>query len=254
MDIATLIGLVLAASVLAGGILIGGSLFTFFNMPSVLIVGFGTCAGLMVAFPAEKLKSAFAVAKNAFTTKPQRAEEILLLMRDLAKRARREGVLALEEVGQNHEDDFVQRGIQMVVDGQPPEAIEDVLYAEIDKIAERHSSGADFFDTMGLLAPAFGMIGTLIGLVQMLQNLEDPTKIGPAMAVALLTTFYGSLIANVFAIPVAKKLRTRSAAEVEEKTLIAQGLLSIVAGENPRFMADRLNSQLPPGMRVVEAS
>ncbi len=254
MDIATIVGIVLAIVLMCGAILLGGSLLTFVNIPSVLIVVCGSLAGMLVAYPAGQLKSAIKVAKQAFTTKPARAEEILLLMRDLSKRARREGVLALEEVGQNHEDDFVRRGIQMVVDGQTPEAIEDVLFSEIDKISERHAEGADIFDTLGMLAPAFGMIGTLIGLVQMLQNLEDPSKIGPAMAVALLTTFYGSVIANVFAIPVAKKLRGRSTSEVAEKTLVAQGLLSIVAGENPRFMADRLNAQLPPAQRLQEAS
>jgi len=254
MDIATVAGLIAAIAVCCLAILVGGSLLTFVNLPSILIVGCGTLAGMLVAYPGSKLKEAIRVAKQAFFTKPQRAEEILVLMRDLSRRARREGVLALEEVGQSHEDDFVRRGIQMVVDGQTPEAIEDVLFSEIEKISDRHGEGADIFDTMGALAPAFGMIGTLIGLVQMLQNLEDPSKIGPAMAVALLTTFYGSVIANVFAIPVAKKLRVRSSEEVAEKTLVAQGLLSIVAGENPRFMADRLNAQLPPVKRLQEAS
>ncbi len=254
MDIATIVGLILAIALMCGAILLGGTLLAFVDVPSILIVVCGSMAGMLVAYPAGRLKSAIKVAKNAFATMPPRAEEILLLMRDLSKRARREGVLALEEVGQNHEDDFVRRGIQMVVDGQTPESIEDVLYSEIDKISERHADGADIFDTLGMLAPAFGMIGTLIGLVQMLQNLEDPSKIGPAMAVALLTTFYGSVIANVFALPVAKKLRVRSTAEVAEKTLVAQGLLSIVAGENPRFMADRLNAQLPPAQRLQEAS
>ncbi len=254
MDIATIVGIVLAIGLMVGAILYGGPLLPFVDVPSILIVVCGSIAGMLVAFPASRMKSAIKVAKNAFATQPARAEEILLLMRDLSKRARREGVLALEEVGQNHEDDFVRRGIQMVVDGQTPEAIEDVLFSEIENISDRHSDGADIFDTLGMLAPAFGMIGTLIGLVQMLQNLEDPSKIGPAMAVALLTTFYGSVIANVFAIPVAKKLRGRSTSEVAEKTLVAQGLLSIVAGENPRFMADRLNAQLPPAQRLQEAS
>ncbi|MFH1469866.1 MAG: motility protein A [Pseudomonadota bacterium] len=253
MDIATLAGLIAAIVLVCASIMVGGSLGAFIDIPSVLVVVCGSIAAMLVAYPGSRIKSAFKVAKNAFFTKPARAEEILVLMRDLAKRARREGVLALEEVGQNHEDDFVRRGIQMVVDGQTPESIEDVLFSEIDKIAERHAEGADIFDTLGSLAPAFGMIGTLIGLVQMLGNLDDPSKIGPAMAVALITTFYGSMIANIFAIPVAKKLRVRSATEVAEKTLVAQGLLSIVAGENPRFMADRLNAQLPPSQRLQEA-
>lgn len=253
MDIGTILGLLAAAALIGGAISIGSSLLVFVNIPSLLIVAGGTLCGLFVAFPLARTKESLKVAKNAFLTRPRQAEAILELMRNLSMKARREGVLALEEVARSHDDDFVRRGLQMVVDGQPPETIEEVLYGEIDKTAERHAAGAEYFDTMGFLAPAFGMLGTLIGLVQMLQSLDDPTTIGPAMAVALLTTFYGSVVANVFAIPVAKKLRVRSQAEIQEKTLVAEGLLSIVAGENPRFLADRLNAQLPPAERLREA-
>jgi chemotaxis protein MotA len=142
----------------------------------------------------------------------------------------------------------------MVVDGYDPQAIQEVLFLEVEKISDRHTQGSEMFEALGAYAPAFGMIGTLIGLVQMLQNLDDPTVIGPSMAVALLTTFYGSVIANVVAIPVAKKLQIRSEEETSEKILMAHGLLSILAGENPRFMTERLNVQLPPAQRLQEAS
>ena len=141
----------------------------------------------------------------------------------------------------------------MVVDGHDPEAIEDVLFSELDKIEERHKVSIGLVEYMGGASPALGMIGTLIGLVQMLQNLDDPSAIGPAMAVALLTTFYGSVLANVVAIPLARKLEVRSAEEIAEKTIMAHGVLSILAGENPRFMTERLNIQLPPAQRLQEA-
>jgi chemotaxis protein MotA len=195
------------------------------------------------------------VLRNAFFTTPREPEQIMALMQEMANRVRREGgLLALEEVSNGLEDEFLKRGVQMVVDGYDPQAIQEVLFLEVEKISDRHTQGSEMFEALGAYAPAFGMIGTLIGLVQMLQNLDDPTVIGPSMAVALLTTFYGSVIANVVAIPVAKKLQIRSEEETSEKILMAHGLLSILAGENPRFMTERLNVQLPPAQRLQEAS
>jgi len=254
MDFATIIGLVVVVALILMGIMLGSPLIIFLDLTSVLIVGIGSFFLLFVAFPAGKVKNAFRVVKKAFTTEPRKADELLALMRQMSTRARREGVLALEDVARTQDDEFLKRGIQMVVDGHDPEAIEDVLYAELDKIEERHKEGRQPFDYLTNCAPALGMIGTLIGLVQMLQNLEDPQAIGPAMAVALLTTFYGSCIANVFSMPIAEKLKTRSAEELAEKALIAQGLLSILSGESPRFLVDRLNVQLPPSERFQEAS
>ncbi len=254
MDVATVIGLVVVSGLILMGIMIGSPLIIFFDLTSLVIVGFGSFFILFVAYPAGVVKNSMKVVKKAFTTEPRNAEELLTLMRQMSTRARREGVLALEDVARSQEDEFLKRGIQMVVDGHDPEAIEDVLFSEIDKIEERHAAGRGVFDYITNAAPALGMIGTLIGLVQMLQNLEDPTKIGPAMAVALLTTFYGSCIANVFSMPIAEKLKKRSAEELAEKALVAQGLLSILSGESPRFLVDRLNVQLPPDERFQEAS
>jgi chemotaxis protein MotA len=254
MDFATIIGIVTVTALILMGIMIGSPLVIFFDLTSMIIVGFGSVFILGVAFPSTEIKRMFKVLKKAFTTQPRKAEELLTLMRQMSTRARREGVLALEDVARTQDDEFLKRGIQMVVDGHDPEAIEEVLYSELDKIEERHTNGAKIFEYIGQASPALGMIGTLIGLVQMLQNMEDPSAIGPAMAVALLTTFYGSCIANVFAIPIAEKLKKRSAEELAEKALIAQGLLSILSGESPRFLIDRLNVQLPPGERFQEAS
>jgi chemotaxis protein MotA len=254
MDIWTVIGLVIVTALILMGIMLGSPLIIFFDMTSLLIVVLGSFFILFVAFPIGRVKNTLKVVKKAFKTEPRKADELLALMRQMSTRARREGVLALEDVARTQDDEFLKRGIQMVVDGHDPEAIEDVLYAELDKIEERHKEGSKVFDYITNAAPALGMIGTLIGLVQMLQNLEDPTKIGPAMAVALLTTFYGSCIANIFSMPISEKLQNRSAEELAEKALVAQGLLSILSGESPRFLVDRLNVQLPPSERFQEAS
>lgn len=254
MDIATIAGLVATMFLIIASIIIGGPLDAFIDVPSILIVGLGTVAIMFVCFPGYRVKGAIAITKKAFTQEPRKPEQVLQLMREMSSRARREGVLVLEDMASDQEDEFLKKGIQMVVDGHDPSAIEEVLYNEIDKITERHKDGADFLEQFGTFAPAMGMIGTLIGLVQMLQALDDPSAIGPAMAVALLTTLYGSVLANVFALPMAHKVQVRSAEELNEKNLIVQGLLSILAGESPRFLVDRLNAQLPPHERLSEAS
>jgi chemotaxis protein MotA len=253
MDLATIIGLVSAAGLMVASILYGGTLGSFVDVPSILLVIFGSVAIMAVGYPAATLKTSIKVLMNGIRTTPRSPEQVLQLMREMSSRARREGVLVLEDMANDQEDAFLKKGIQMVVDGHDPSAIEEVLYNEVDKITERHKDGASFFEDLGAYAPAMGMIGTLIGLVQMLQKLDDPSAIGPAMAVALLTTLYGAVIANVFALPIARKLKIRSGEEVAEKMLIIQGLLSILAGESPRFLVDRLNAQLPPSERLSEA-
>ena len=253
MDLATIIGIVAAFVLMVAAILIGGPLGAFIDYPSILLVLFGSVAIMAVGYPGSHLKNAVKVVMNAIRTSPRSPDQVLQLMREMSSRARREGVLVLEDMANDQEDPFLKKGIQMVVDGHDPSAIEEVLYNEVDKITERHKSGAGFYEDLGAFAPAMGMIGTLIGLVQMLQNLSDPSAIGPAMAVALLTTLYGAVIANVVALPIAKKLKIRSDEEVAEKMLIVQGLLSILAGESPRFLVDRLNAQLPPSERLSEA-
>jgi chemotaxis protein MotA len=254
MDFGTIIGLVVAFALMVITIAMGGPLVVFVNIPSVMVVILGTIACMFIAYPIPRLKSVAGLIKKVTTSQVRNPEEVMLLMKDMSNRARREGVLALEDVAETLDDPFLKRGIQMVVDGHDPGAIEDVLYNEVDKIAERHADGADIMETGSVLFPAFGMIGTLMGLVQMLQNLEDPTTIGPAMSVALLTTLYGCVIANIMCIPFQKKLNMRSKDELAEKHLIIQGLLSILAGESPRFLVDRLNAQLAPSERLQEAS
>jgi chemotaxis protein MotA len=253
MDFATIIGLVAVSALIIMGIMLGSPLMIFWDNTSMLIVGLGSFFILFAAYPSSEVVAGLKAVANTFKQSPKKSEELLTLMRQMSTRARREGVLALEDVARTQDDEFLKRGIQMVVDGHDPEAIEDVLYSELDKIEERHKVNIGVMEYMAGASPALGMIGTLIGLVQMLQNMTDPSSIGPAMAVALLTTFYGSVIANVFCIPFAEKLKRRSIEELAEKALVAQGLLSILSGESPRFLIDRLNVQLPPAERFQEA-
>jgi len=254
MDLASVGGLLFAGTLTIVAILMGSPLKTFYDLPSILMVVLGSFGIMAVCFPMGSMKDIPKVIKKGFMHKSKPPDQILQLMREMSSRARREGVLVLEDMASDQDDDFLKKGIQMVVDGHDPSAIEEVLYNEIDNMASRHKDGADLMDQMGTYAPAMGMIGTLVGLVQMLQSLDDPASIGPAMAVALLTTFYGAIMANMFALPLAHKLKMRSAEEIAQKTLVVQGLLSILAGESPRFLVDRLNAQLPPGERLKEAS
>ena len=254
LDVTTIGGLILCSVLIVMGIMNGGDIVSFIDTASILIVVFGATAAVAICYPLKTFLGIIPITKQAFFFQPRDNKEILKLLQDMSNRARREGTLALEEFIDSLEDDYFSRGVQLVVDGHEPSAIEDLLYNEIDKIKERHEEGIGMWETVALLAPAFGMIGTLIGLVNMLKNLDDPTTIGPAMAVALLTTFYGSVIANVVALPVSKKLKYRSDMEVKEKELIAQGLISILVRETPRFLIDRLNTQLPPAERLEQIS
>ena len=148
------------------------------------------------------------------------------------------------------ESDFMKKGLQMAIDGQEPSEIEDILYNEIEKVKDRHQKGADMFTAFGTFAPAMGMIGTLVGLVLMLQNMSDPSSIGPSMSIALLTTFYGALMANIIFMPMANKLKSRSKDEILIYEIILTGIQSLVAGENPRVMEQKLHGFLPPKERI----
>ena len=254
IDFATIGGLLLCVVLVLAGILNNGDATTvvppakalgaFVDTPSLLIVGFGSVAAVAICYPLNVFLSIIQVTKQAFLYKPRDTKAILAMLQDMSNRARREGTLALEEFIDKVDDDYFSRGVQLVVDGHEPNAIEDLLYNEIEKIKERHEQGIGMWENFALLSPAFGMIGTLIGLVKMLGNME----------IALLTTLYGSLIANVFALPLTKKLKFRSDLEIQEKEIIAQGLLSILVRETPRFLVDRLNTQLAPSDRLEQIS
>jgi len=249
MDIATLVGIVLSFALVFSAIMMGGSISIFINIPSVMIVVGGTLGATMINYPLPDILKVTKVVKNAFFMKKMSASELIATFVELAGIARREGILALEPKLNEMEDEFMKKGMQLSVDGLEPVAIKEILETEIDAIQDRHKLGAEIFTTMGTFAPALGMIGTLIGLVQMLQTMNDPSTIGPAMAVALLTTFYGAVMANIMFLPIAGKLKNRSSEEVMMKELMTEGVISIAKGENPRVIEQKLNAYLPPNMR-----
>lgn len=249
MDIATLIGIISAFSLVLTAITLGGSLSLFINIPSMMIVVGGTMGASMINYPLPDILKVFKVVKNAFFHKKETAKGLITGFVSLASTARREGILALESAIGEMSDDFMKKGLQLSVDGLEPASIRDILNTEILSIQDRHKLGSDIFTTLGTFAPALGMIGTLIGLVQMLQTMDDPSSIGPAMAVALLTTFYGALIANLLCLPIAGKLKNRSKDEVMMKELMTEGIVSIAKGDNPRIIEQKLNAFLPVQMR-----
>jgi len=249
MDIATLVGIVTAFALVLSAILMGGSLALFVNIPSVLIVLGGSLGSTMINYPLPDMLKVLSVVKNAFLHKQVTAKDVISNFVSLAGIARREGILALETSANEASDQFMKKGLQLAVDGLEPGSIKEILETEVVAIQDRHKLGAEIFTTLGTFAPAMGMIGTLIGLVQMLQTMDDPSTIGPSMAVALLTTFYGALMANILCLPIAGKLKNRSGAEVMVKDLMTEGVISIAKGENPRVIEQKLNAYLPPQMR-----
>jgi len=250
MDIATFIGVIASAMLLVMAILMGSSLTIFINIPSVLIVMGGTICATMINYPLKDVIRSISVAKNAFFARTLTFGEIIANFVNYANKARKEGILALEASLPEIDDEFLKKGLQLTIDGLEPQSITDILETEIAFIEDRHRLGAEMFQTMGTFAPAFGMIGTLIGLVQMLQKMDDPSSIGPAMAVALITTFYGAVLANVIFLPMAGKLRTRSKEESLVKEMILHGVISLSRGDNPRIIEQKLHSFLPPTLRV----
>ncbi len=254
MDPATLIGIIVSLGLVGYSILSGDGAGMFFNIPSMLIVFGGTVGATLVCFPISNVFGVMGILKKAFLFKAQTNNEIITGMEGMAKRARKEGLLSLQNIAAEVSDEFYKTGLQLVVDGQEADTIESILVTEISYIKARHETGADVLKAAGTYAPAFGMIGTIIGLIQMLQNMNDPASIGPAMAVALVTTFYGALLSNVLFLPLATKLEQRSRREVEQKELIKEGLLSIQAGDNPRILVQKLNGFVQPKARVQEAA
>lgn len=248
MDIGSLIGLILALTLIVLGM--GSYATAFVDLPSLLIVLGGTLGATMVFFPLEHLLNLGSVVKHVFFAQGRNSSTLIATIIDFAGRARREGILSLQNVANESDDEFLVKGINLVVDGIEENVIEDILTNEIDFLEERHRSGADMLASMGALSPAFGMIGTLIGLVIMLQNLQDTSAIGPAMAIALITTFYGALIANLVFIPFSGKLRARSNQEVLLRRLTLEGVLAIAQGNNPRVVEQKLNSYLAPKLRA----
>jgi len=252
MDIATIIGIVLGVGLVVGSIMTQTSIMTFVDVPSMAIVAGGTVAAALVSFPLGQVLKIMVVVRKAFFNKPSDPVQHVVTLVKLAEIARRDGILSLEShLADGQYDEFLARGLRMAIDGQDPGVIEAALEQEVETIMDRHGRGKALFDAIGKYAPAFGMIGTVIGLVIMLQNMEDASSLGPAMAVALITTFYGALMANLFAIPLADKLAVRSDQEVASKLLVIRGVMSIQAGDNPRIVQQKLMAFLDAKQRLA---
>ncbi|MEE9343654.1 MAG: flagellar motor protein PomA [Gammaproteobacteria bacterium] len=247
MDLATLVGMLGAFGIILTAMLMGGSPLVFVNIPSILIVIGGTIFAVLIKFSIGQFLGSFKVAGKAFFNKTDDQSKLIEEGVALANIARKEGVLGLE--GQEISNEFLQRGISYCVDGHEPEFVQRMLSKDINLTIERHELGKAIFKSIGDMAPAMGMIGTLIGLVQMLSAMDDPKSIGPAMAVALLTTLYGAIIANAFALPLSDKLANRSQEERLNKALILETIGSIQEGLNPRVLEELLKTYLPSNKR-----
>lgn len=250
MDLATLIGLVGAVVVVGSAIVLGGAPDAFVNVPSLIIVLFGSLLITLMKFSLGQFFNSVKVAVKAFIYKVPDPEELISKSVELANQARTGGLLVLEEA--EVPDEFYKKAVNLVVDGHDPEIVKSILDKDTDLTVKRHKDGQAVFKAIGDVAPAMGMIGTLIGLVQMLSVMDDPKQIGPSMAVALLTTLYGAMIANMVAIPIADKLALRTTEERLAKALIIDAVLGIQAGQNPRIIQDILKNYLPKSQQQVE--
>jgi len=246
MDLATLIGIISGVVFLVWSILLGGSLLSFWDLPSVMIVFGGGAASILISYRISEIAKMVKVVIKAFMGKEARPQDSIKVLVDLSMKARREGLLSLESEYESINDDFLKQSLQLVVDGVEPEVIVESMDLELENMKMRHDKGSGLFKTMGALFPAWGMIGTLIGLINLLKALDDPSNIGPSMAVALVTTFYGSILANFVCNPIANKLSIKSKEEINLKRMIIEGVLSIQAGENPRILEHKLKTFLSP--------
>lgn len=249
MDIATVIGVILGFIVIGWAILLGGSWRIFWDPPSVAITIGGMLCATLIHFSLPQFLGIFSVVKKTIVTKIPSPHELIQNMVNFAAINRRDGALALEEQIKKVNNAFLVKGLQMLVDGQDPEEIRGFMSLEIQYLQERHSSGKKILEFMGSAAPAFGMIGTLIGLVQMLRNLSSPDQIGAGMAVALITTFYGALAANLVFPPLAGKLGLYSRAEATAMEMIVEGIHAIAKGDNPTTVREKLQVFVSQGKR-----
>nr|WP_319493872.1 MotA/TolQ/ExbB proton channel family protein [uncultured Desulfobacter sp.] len=244
MDISSLIGVVSGIGFIIGTILLGGPITMFIDVPSIVIVCGGTVSATMIAFPLGDVLGMFKVAIKVFMFKIEKAEDIIGNLTEISNKARKGGLLSIEGDIQGTSDPYLAQALQMTVDGVKTEDIGDIMQKKMDLTKKDLETGADVFSSMASYAPAFGMIGTLIGLVQMLANLDDPSSIGPSMAVAMITTFYGAILANLFFTPMSNKLKGRNDAELTNMNIIYEGVLSIREGEHPKLMEDKLKVYL----------
>lgn len=250
MDLGTIAGIVVSLVLVVSAILLGGAPVLFFNLPSALIVVGGTLGVTMIRGSLAELVGMTQVVRKAFSVRLPDAGELIPRIIDLSRKARKEGMLALESVDTGY--GFLQKAIGLCVDGVEQDEIRRTLTNDLQGMIRRHERGQEILETMGASAPAFGMIGTLIGLVQMLAAMNDPASIGPGMAVALLTTLYGSLLANVLFLPLADKLRLRTREESLVMHVCLEGVIALANGDNPNAIDQKLKTFLAPKLRDTQ--
>lgn len=250
MDLATIIGLILGfGSVTLALFIEGGSLGSLMRVgPFILVIG-GTFGCTIASFPFSKTTGLLKVMKQAFFAKPLDHAYFIRTLVKFAEKARREGLLVLEEDAHKVDDEFLQKGLRLAIDGTDHELVRDILRTDLEFLEERHKQGAQFFQTLGGFAPTLGIIGTVMGLIQMLENLSDPGSMGPAIAMAFTATLYGVSSANLLFLPLGNKLKIRSAEEQFLREIMIEGILSIQAGDNPRIVEEKLKAFLPPKVR-----
>ncbi len=251
MDLASILGISFALIFQVLGIIFAnGDFGLFWDPASIMITVGGSFAALLASNDLSYILGMGKITRFAFFASEINPKDLIITLVSFSEKARREGLLALEDNVDELDDEFLKSGIRLVVDGTDPELVRRVMETELTYIMERHEKGKKIFDDWGFLAPAFGMIGTLIGLILMMVNLEDKASIGPGMSTALITTLYGALLANGVLIPIANKLELRAAEEVLVKLIMIEGTLSIQAGDNPRIVRDKLIAFLEPSQRL----
>jgi len=250
MDISSVVGLILAFGLIIGSMLMGSApMSAFVDIPSALVVVGGAIAATMMCFPLSSILATPSIMLKVLLNKPADVKGVIEQLVSLAETARRDVLLALESRMDEVTNVFVKLGIQMAVDGTRPEIIEDIMRTEVDAIATRHQTGKGIMDQLGRFAPAFGMIGTLMGLIMMLSDMSDPSGIGAGMAVALITTLYGAIVSNAVFMPFAEKLGYINKQELNSMEIIIRGVMAIQSGENPRVIEQKLLTFLPPKQR-----
>ncbi len=255
MDIATIIGLLLAwGALLACLILEGGNIAELFNLPALVLVVFGSFGATIIGSRMSTITSLPAIVKNALSAPNIQAEELIDHVVECARKARKQGVLALEDIARRIDNKFLRKGIELVVDGTPSIMVREILETEIDAMRERHKVGENVFTMLGGFSPTLGIIGTVMGLINMLARLSEPDKMGHAIAAAFTATLYGVALANLLFLPIAGKLKSRTAEESNAYEMVIEGILSIQAGENPRIVEMRMMAFLPPTIRAKRAA
>lgn len=255
MDLASVIGFIAGVFFLLMSIFWGAGFDisktgTFIDIPSIMITIGGTVAGTMIAYPFDKLATGLKATKNIFSASEDDPAAAITNIIRLANMARKEGILSLEDAVTDMEDQFLKKGIMLIVDGTDPELVRNILETEMSYIEGRHNEARGVWELISAQGPAWGMIGTLIGLVLMLMDLSDLSALGPSMAVAIITTLYGSVIANFISNPIINKLKVYNAEEMHIKEVLVEGILSIQAGENPRIIEEKLKAFLSPAVRL----